>query len=893
MPDLRDATILLPSLAVAPAMARGLADAAGRRALLAPRLTTLARLAADTPLGLPLPRPGRRTCEIYGALRDRGWFPQHDLWAIADDVAALIDELTAHRVGLPASLGALRRMLEQAYASDANASIGFEARVVHELWRVFAAGDAGAPDAQTRHHLALDRAAGLLNGPLYCLALDRLSPVEHAFLDACAARVAVVVFDPLLDAGTADPVTRAHAAAWVADPGVAGGLAARAQRLRDGLAEHPLAGRVTLAPVNGVEQEAAVADAVVRGWLADGAGRVGVIALDRLVARRLRALLERGGVLVADESGWALSTTSAATVVARWLDCVASSYYHRDLLDLLKSPFILGDWAVGRRRHLAWDVERLVRAQGVVRSLDAFESAAARAGDSPDIREVIGRLRQAGDALGRGRRTLCDWLDRLGAALAILGVRDGLAGDAAGVQLLARLDALAFEVEGEGTRLAFPEWRRWFTRALEQAMFRDRTIESPVIFTSLVAARLRGFDAVVILGADAAHLPARGVSGPFFNDAVRGALGLPTTAARVAAETRDLMLLAASTPRVVWTWQSRRAGEDNAPSLYVERLATLNRIAFGDDLVDRSWPDQARRLAVAPPDAGGGTPVSAPPGPVLPGDLVPPRVSPSGYATLVACPYQFFARHALRLDEPDDVREAIEKQDFGIFVHQALHAFHAEHPVVTGVPDAALESTLRSVSGRAFADAIAQDYHARAWLKRWLAAIPHYLDFQRRREADGWRWSRGEAVAAREIALGGARTVTLRGRIDRIDRRSGAAGDVLALVDFKTRRRTDLQKEVKDMDADVQLACYALLAAEFGLPVVEALYLSLDASDFGAVPVEAADVASAAQRHLERIAHLFSALHAGAGLPANGTEAACAWCAMRGLCRRDYWETAP
>jgi ATP-dependent helicase/nuclease subunit B len=36
------------------------------------------------------------------------------------------------------------------------------------------------------------------------------------------------------------------------------------------------------------------------------------------------------------------------------------------------------------------------------------------------------------------------------------------------------------------------------------------------------------------------------------------------------------------------------------------------------------------------------------------------------------------------------------------------------------------------------------------------------------------------------------------------------------------------------------------------------------------------------------IGALFPALHAGAALPAHGDDRACAYCEMRGLCRKDW-----
>ena len=87
-----------------------------------------------------------------------------------------------------------------------------------------------------------------------------------------------------------------------------------------------------------------------------GRRELALIALDRETARRVRALLERMDVLVADETGWTLSTTAAAAVIDRWLECVASDFPHVELLDLLKSPFVLGELAARQDQVLAFEL---------------------------------------------------------------------------------------------------------------------------------------------------------------------------------------------------------------------------------------------------------------------------------------------------------------------------------------------------------------------------------------------------------------------------------------------------------------------------------------------------------------------------------------------------------
>src|SRR5262249_12632556 len=152
----------------------------------------------------------------------------------------------------------------------------------------------------------------------------------------------------------------------------------------------------------------------------------------------------------------------------------------------------------------------------------------AEAKRDAEVRQMLARVLEGINTLGRGRRTIPRWLAALSASLDEIGLLEGLAGDSAGSQLRELVSRLGGELSGATLAVDFSEWRRWLARQLEAATFRDRAIESPVVFTSLAATRLRAFDAVLVLGSDAAHLPGPDPVSLFFSQGVRAELGLPT-----------------------------------------------------------------------------------------------------------------------------------------------------------------------------------------------------------------------------------------------------------------------------------------------------------------------------------------------------------------------------
>jgi ATP-dependent helicase/nuclease subunit B len=135
-----------------------------------------------------------------------------------------------------------------------------------------------------------------------------------------------------------------------------------------------------------------------------------LVSLDRLTARRVRALLERAQVMVVDETGWKLSTTSAAAALMRWYDLVADELYWRDLLDWLKSSFTLAD-RPGKSEEAAF-IERAIRAEGVLQGAAPIRRAlAVRAARHDDAaaaagaREVLELIVAQSQAMRRALRS--------------------------------------------------------------------------------------------------------------------------------------------------------------------------------------------------------------------------------------------------------------------------------------------------------------------------------------------------------------------------------------------------------------------------------------------------------------------------------------------------------
>lgn len=881
VPDLTSLVVVTPNMHCRHHVANFLRLAAGVPVLFLPRITTLRSWSDEIALSRPVQSPLARQAALYSALASRRWFNHADLWAIAAELSALFDELTRWHVGMPDSVADFQKRLESAYRARAGASFAFEARLVCELWHVFAR-DTARVDAEAAYQLRLGQLADPSVEAIYCIGpeIDRMPPAEREFFRRWSERVPVTCFETGLEVDAGSPsVEQTLAQAWprmVDQP-----VMRRAMDLSASHSASPLAGRLGFCGVRGVEQEARAIDLAVRRWLHEGRTRIAVVVLDRLTARRARALLERAQVLVRDEVGWVFSTTSASTAISRWIDMCGNDFYHRDFLDFLKSPFALHGWDRIRRQAAVLRLELAIRKRNIRAGLERYAALEAASADE-DVQALLLAIRSGVRKLEiRRRRTVCEWLEALNASLAEVGVLAGLAADEAGRQLLGLLGTATEALRGFDVPLRFSEFRRWLGRCLETETFRDSEIESPVVFTSLSAMRLREFDAVVIAGADALNLSGIPAQGMFFNQSVRRDLGLPGHAEAMRETEIDLYALIASSPAVCVTWQKVRDGDANLLAPFFDRLRVLHRLAWNHDLA-ASDLEAAVRTGGDVGSACESVGSTSLPSPVVAGDALPMSISASGYNMLMACPYQFYARYVLALREVDDVQEEVEKADFGNFVHEVLRRFHSEFPHVSALEaDAASEHLVR-ISRDVFAESMTHDYLARAWLLRWEKLLPMYLEWQRAREAEGWRFHAAEVDKRIELTTSGGRCFRILGRIDRVDTREDGS---VSVVDYKTQASARLKHKLRQAGEDVQLPVYGLL---WDAPVHEAMFLALDRDDIRPVVLEA-DIAALSDEVRHRLGDLLDRISEGAPLPAHGSEAACTYCPAQGLCRRKHW----
>lgn len=932
LPDLSQQAVLLPHSSAVPRFRRILREQAALKnftALLPPFTGTLASWATRfANSNMRRLSTTAREILLLDVLHDYPhWRRAYGDWPLADSLLALFDDLALQECRLPENPADLIRQI----APDHDAGTGDvspfsdEAQLVHVLWGAWRERlkRNDLQDQTLQFTDGLERSAGQLTGDtrVYLAGFVDFSRAEINWIKTLLARQSLTLL--IHGPGNKDPenpttyllsalqeklqaIPARDAYADFLDRVFAsedGNLRQRAQQQAAASPTSPAQARLILHEAADAESEARAIDLQVRRWLTQGLRDIGIVTNDRKLARRVRALLERAHIGLVDAGGWTLSTTSAATALARWLECMEQNFSHAPLLDLLKSPFLqLGVRQPEFDRLVSLFEQTVIRSYNITSGVEHYRHGLERA--KTDWREehaaagtaltqLMDRLEDAASPLipmtTARPRALLEFLDALLKSLESLGLSAGFEKDDAGRELLNVLDEMRSAARHSSLRLSWADFHQWLRRGMEQRRFHPPMQGRGVELMSFAESRLYRFDALIVAGAVREHLPGQIGAPPYFNDSARTELGLPSLARRYAALLQDFRRLLEAAPRVVVSLRREHEGERLVPSPWVERLRAFHDLAYGAALhnPELEWLVLQPDTIIVVRDAPLPTPV-APPAARLPPSMLPAAFTATDYQRLVNCPYQFFAARGLGLAPEDEVREEIEKVDYGIHVHRILQAFHTGMPGLAGPwraklddatrPDA--EALLHQISQQVFAKDLRRRFLARGWLYRWEKCIPAYVEWEMKRAAQ-WQAEASE-IKREQKFLEGETQITLTGRIDRLDHGKDGYG----IIDYKTGSVPSRDEVLRG--ENIQLPFYALLLEKEN--VTQATFLALDGENVNEkATLDGQSLALLRAAVRERLMLLKRRLDAETPLPAWGDMETCRICEMEGLCRREMW----
>ncbi len=988
LPDLTDITVLLSSPQAAGRLRKLLlknAQSLGFSVLLGPEIDTLPNWVSRLPHNeLPILTEHQRELMLVEALKNHSYlYGQASPWTFADSLLELFDELNERHIHLPEKFEDFVQQLGNAYGlnnkpdnkltkniSNAGTNIEEEtltgeARLVHTLWQAWhqQMRDEGVTDKHTSYLLKLTNSLQHIssNQTFYLAGFSQLSPTETAWLNSsisqsktflwlqgstppnstidyhpdCAIRSLLTSVAENI-AKTADNKageTTVFPAATdnyglclnsiFSTANIA--LLERAKHFVNEFPSSPITPRLSLFEAKSSEQEALAIDLQTRLWQLEGKHNIGIVTENRRLARRVRALLERADIELQDAAGWALSTTSAAAILERWLEAVEQDFAYQPLLDLLKSPFFQPiDFFTNEnrdhdRKKLLATVYRFEKSvilkENVGSNLKRYHQHTQYRQNrlSPELAEEYNEIYPLLDVIGTAAKPLQPFLETpnktsggfspvklikaLNESLTILGLTDSFSKDDAGRDILDELHQMQAAATDSTLKMSWPEFRNWIGRTLECFNFQPNTHSNNVQIMSLSQSNLCQFDALIIAGAEAEHLPGKLNQSPFFNDGVRQALGLASQAERLSQRYYQFRCLLESSPDIVITRCTEQNGEDIVCSPWLERIQSFHSIAYSNNLINKTLTELVAKPETIVTNTTAPLPqtISANPAVQIDPSLTPKTISASGYQQLMNCPYQFFAARCLGLEPPETIREMLEKSDYGERVHLCLHAFHSGAQDLPGPYTQLLNDNnrddaihfLSSIADSVFASDLEDNFLHRGWLKRWQELIPPYIDWQIKRQYS-WKVKTTETKA--EAKLSGVEII-LKGRLDRVDTSTGSDSDIseISIIDYKTGSVAN-EEDVLQGES-IQLPFYALLAEQtLQQSASRVEYVSLDKNRVQTKTLLEKDTLSELSQQVgSRLTQLITDIQSGAPMTAWGDDKTCEWCQMSGICRRESW----
>ncbi|GAB3471075.1 PD-(D/E)XK nuclease family protein [Polaromonas eurypsychrophila] len=598
------------------------------------------------------------------------------------------------------------------------------------------------------------------------------------------------------------------------------------------------------------EAEAQRAAACVLAHLAQRRSPVALVAQDRELTRRVRAMLGEAGIALRDETGWKLSTTRAAATLMGLLRAASWNTGTDAVLDWLKNaPAFEATEVAAAEKELR---------RGGVREWRAVGASLPVAG------LLAVRLNLLRDGLQRPR-ALATWLRDLRAALQAAGQWDGLVRDVAGQAVLEalRLDEGAeAEFADADARINLAGFTVWVNQALEAESFKPpHPAQEQVVILPLSQLLGRNLQAVVLAGCDEQHLPVSPEPSGNWTPPQRELLGLPSREADALAQ-RAAWRHVLQFSHLDLLWRESHNGERLMPSGFVQELQLQNEIAMAAD------PRVLRPLQLLP------TPHPMPSGEALPVK----RLSASAYEDLRRCPYRFFALRQLRLQEVDELDTEIGKRDFGNWLHSLLKIFHETLQAAPAPDLRAREILINHASDQAARDMGLSESEFLPFAASWPRVREGYLAWLAEHEAAGAVFQAAEVE--RQTPLG---ELTLIGTIDRIDRLSDGSALVL---DYKTEASGTTRERLKQPQEDTQLAFYAGLVED---DTLAAAYVNLGEKE-ATRTYEQAEIVALRDELLDSILTDMARVARGTPLRALGEGKACEYCSARGLCRKDFWQ---
>lgn len=636
-----------------------------------------------------------------------------------------------------------------------------------------------------------------------------------------------------------------------------------------------------------------------------GRQQIALVAQDRLIARRIRALLARYGsnISINDQTGWTLSTTSAAAAVHSYLEILKDSEGPElgTLMGFLKNPML--DWKEILKPILkdqsidiedfAWWMESKLLASSVgigwtelqhvfvEKSFSRHEHPLVEI-YSPIAKELLLLLERRSKDWQQKKIHSQDWVLKLEEDLQAFGMFFKLSEDAAGQIILRVIEQLKLL---NLSRLNLTAWISLFDQCVEQENFVQKSPKKQIHIEMIPISgiRLRTYSAVVVVGCHDKLLPRIKDHGSIFSKAMLYELDPELPEAEYIQQARDLSQLLTSHQYVDLLWQEyQRAEEKNRLSNWLSRLHI-------------DMPNLEKKKIQLPTNSIDKSDVFASKTKISDSVLLPDKLSPSAYKVLRSCPYRFYVNYLLKLSSPKALREINEFGIVGTLLHDILNQFYKEYQGKESFISKAekliwMEEQLLQISHIKWQELISKDGKLIAMQEEWFGHVPEIVAWQIGLEEKGWSFFEAEKDVEFFLQLETGDSLKIYGRVDRVDRNED--GNLLVL-DYKFKNGKDLSNLNKTLWDDPQLLIYSkaisLLNQERGNFVQEASWVSLGEASADKRNLSFAVTPEKIDELDQKLLQDLNPIWKGHMMPANGITKTCNYCDARGICRKGMW----
>lgn len=176
-------------------------------------------------------------------------------------------------------------------------------------------------------------------------------------------------------------------------------------------------------------------------------------------------------------------------------------------------------------------------------------------------------------------------------------------------------------------------------------------------------------------------------------------------------------------------------------------------------------------------------------------------LSASGIKTFLSCRRSFYYRYVAHIKEHELPRDLSEERDVGNELHSALEKVYQAQKTYPSVSD--IQNAIRTM----WEEKHTSDPLERHMKRLWLDKLEGFCHLEVSRFANGSKVLYTEKEESVKVA-----GIVLVGRIDRIDETNGE----LEVLDYKSGKVPETEKEPKESDVDYQLSVYALLVEKLG-----------------------------------------------------------------------------